>query len=165
MYKYFNEKTNENEIHMNIINLGDCRLVIVYSNGTCKQVTTDHKPDDPKEKIRIEKIGGEVYADSEGTIRVGDLSVSKAFGDGDNAPYISQKPDVFYKKITDQTEYIVMGCDGLWDVIENKDLFKLLNKFKAKNSKNLAIDLAQEALNRGTTDNVSAIIIEIVKKS
>jgi serine/threonine protein phosphatase PrpC len=38
---------------MNIINLGDCRLVIVYSNGNCKQVTTDHKPDDPKEKIRI----------------------------------------------------------------------------------------------------------------
>jgi serine/threonine protein phosphatase PrpC len=161
MYKYFNEKTNENEIHMNIINLGDCRLVIVYSNGSCKQVTTDHKPDDPKEKIRIEKIGGEVYADSEGTIRVGDLSVSKAFGDGDNAPYISQKPDVFYKRITCETKYVVMGCDGLWDVIENKNLFNLLNKFKESGSKNLASDLAQEALKRGTTDNVSVIIIEI----
>lgn len=161
MYRYFNEKTNENEIHMNIINLGDCRLVIVYSNGNYKQVTTDHKPDDPKEKIRIEKIGGEVYADSEGTIRVGDLSVSKAFGDGDNAPYISQKPDVFYKRITRETKYVVMGCDGLWDVIENKDLFNLLNKFKESGSKNLASDLAQEALKRGTTDNVSVIIIEI----
>jgi serine/threonine protein phosphatase PrpC len=155
MYKY------EKEIHMNIINLGDCRTVIVYRNGSNKQVTTDHKPEDPIEKKRIEKMGGEIYKDSEGTIRIGDLSLARAFGDGDNAPYISQKPDVFYKKITPQTKYIVMGCDGLWDVINNEDLFGLLTKFKEKGSKNIAADLANEALIRGTTDNVSIIIIEM----
>lgn len=161
MYKYFNNKTKKDDIHMNIINLGDCRLVIVYTDGTCKQVTTDHKPDDPLERIRIKKMGGEIYEDSVGVERIGDLSVSKAFGDGDNAPYISQKPDVFYKKITSKTKYVVMGCDGLWDVIENKDLFDLLNNFKESGSKNLAADLAQKALKKGTTDNVSVIIIEI----
>jgi len=155
MYKY------ENEIHMNIINLGDCRTVIVYRNGSFKQVTTDHKPDEILEKVRIEKMGGEIYKDSEGTLRIGDLSLTRALGDGDNAPYISQKPDVFYKKITAQTKLVVMGWDGLWDVINNEELFKLLMGFKSKGSKNLAADLANEALIRGTTDNVSIIIIEM----
>ncbi len=161
MYKYFDEKTNKESIHMNIINLGDCRLVIVYKNGTSKQVTTDHKPDDLVEKERLEKMGGEIYKDSEGTIRIGDLSLSRAFGDGDNLPYISQKPDIYYKQITSQTKYVVMGCDGLWDVIKNEDLFKYLNGFKKNGSKNLAADLASKALELGTTDNVSVIIIEI----
>jgi len=161
MYKSKNEKTQEEEIHMNIVNLGDCRLVIVYKNGESKQVTVDHKPDDKIEKDRLEKMGGEIYKDSEGTIRIGDLSLSRAFGDGDNLPYISQKPDIYYKKITSQTKYVVMGCDGLWDVINNDDLFKILNGFKAKGSKNLAADLASKALELGTTDNVSVIIIEI----
>ena len=84
---------------MNIVNLGDSRMVIIYSNGTFKQVTRDHKPDDSIERIRLEKMGGEVYKDSEGTVRIGDLSLSRAFGDGDNLPYISQKPDIYYKKI------------------------------------------------------------------
>jgi serine/threonine protein phosphatase PrpC len=152
MYKY------ENELHMNIVNLGDCRLVIIYKDGSFKQVTTDHKPDDKIEKDRIKKMGGKIYKDSEGTFRIGDLSLSRAFGDEDNAPYISQVPDVYYKKITPQTKYIVMACDGLWDVINNKDLYKLLEDSNNKKS-NLAVDLAEYALKNGSTDNVSVITI------
>jgi serine/threonine protein phosphatase PrpC len=51
IYKY------QDSVHMNIVNLGDSRLTIVYKNGTSKQVTLDHKTDDPEERIRIEKIG------------------------------------------------------------------------------------------------------------
>ena len=54
-----------------------------------------------------------------------------------------------------------MGCDGLWDVINNNDLFKYLNEFKANGSKNLAADLAKKALELKTTDNVSIIVIEL----
>lgn len=156
MYHY------NDEIHMNIINLGDGRLCIVYKDGTCKQITTDHKPDDKIEKKRIEQMGGEIYADTEGTIRIGDLSLSRAFGDGDNAPYISQKPDVYYNKITSNTSYIIMACDGLWDVINNEDLSKLMAKFISNGSVNLAADLANEALNKGTSDNVSIIIVQLI---
>lgn len=156
MYKY------NDELHFNTVNLGDSRLVIVYNSGNHKQVSNDHKPDDKIEKTRIEKIGGEVYKDSEGVYRIGDLSLSRAFGDGDNAPYISQTPDVYYNKVTKNTKYIVMACDGLWDVIENKDLFELLESYKRNNSKNLAVNLANEALKKGSYDNVSIIIIEFV---
>lgn len=157
MYKH------ENELHMNIVNLGDCRLVIVYKDGSFKQVTIDHKPDDKIEKDRIKKMGGKIYKDSEGTYRIGDLSLSRAFGDEDNAPYISQIPDVYYKKITPQTKYVVMACDGLWDVINNKDLYKLLEESNNKNNKNinLAVDLAEYALKKGSGDNVSVIVLHL----
>ena len=166
MYKY------NNEIHMNIVNLGDSRLAIVYSNWNSKQVTTDHKPDDPNEKSRLEKMGGEVYKDSESVFRIGDLSLSRAFGDGDNAPYISQKPDIFIKKITPETKYIVMACDGLWDVIESDDLGKIIHglvsdtgstlESNIKKSNNIAVELANWALSKGSTDNISIIVIEVV---
>jgi serine/threonine protein phosphatase PrpC len=154
MYKY------QDELHFNTINLGDSRLVLVYKNGHTKQITTDHKPDDIIEKSRIEKIGGEIYKDSEGIFRVGQLSLARSFGDGDNAPYISQVPDIYYNKVTTNTKYIVMACDGLWDVVENKDLFKLLEGYKKENSKNLAANLADEALKKGSYDNISIIILE-----
>lgn len=156
MYKY------NNEIHMNIVNLGDSRLTIVYSNWTSKQVTTDHKPDDPNEKSRLEKMGGEVYKDSESVFRIGDLSLSRAFGDGDNSPYISQKPDIFFKKITPQTKYIVMACDGLWDVIESDSIGKIINELNTKKPDNIAVELANWALSQGSTDNISIIVIEVL---
>jgi len=153
MYKY------NDEIHMNIANLGDCRMVIIYNNGSFKQITTDHKPDDIIEKKRLKKMGGKIYKDSEGTYRIGDLSLSRAFGDEDNAPYISQIPDVYIYKITSDTKFIVMACDGLWDVIENKSLYKLLEESKKK-EKNFAAYLADYALKIGSTDNISVIVIE-----
>lgn len=157
MYKY------EDSIFMNVVNLGDSRMCIIDTNGISKSVTKDHKPDDTIEEIRLKKIGGEIYKDSEGIVRIGDLSLSRAFGDGDNSPYISQKPDVFLKKITPQTKYIVMACDGLWDIIESEDLGKIINKILKVSSKknNLAVELAKFALDKGSRDNVSVIVIEV----
>ena len=157
MYKY------EDSILLNTVNLGDSRLSIVYANGTSKAITKDHKPDDSVEKSRLEKMGGEVYKDSESVYRIGDLSLSRAFGDGDNAPYISQKPDVFFNKITPQTKYIIMGCDGLWDVIESEEIGKIINRLVKKNNPdNLAVELAKLAIEKGSTDNVSVIVIEVI---
>lgn len=156
MFKY------ESSIYMNIVNLGDSRMCIVNSKGESRSVTKDHKPDDSVEKSRLNKMGGEIYKDSEGVFRIGDLSLSRAFGDGDNAPYISQEPDIFLKKITPETKYIVMGCDGLWDVIESENLGKVINQINKKNPDNLAVELATKALELGSTDNISVIVIEVI---
>ena len=153
---------NKNNIlYMNVLNLGDCRIVLLYKNDKINVITTDHKPDEINEKIRIKKLGGIVLKDDEGTYRIGDLAVSRAFGDGDNAPYISQIPDIYYKKITLNTEYVVIACDGLWDVINNDELHSLIKFFKKNGSKNLAISLVNEALKRKSGDNISVIVIEL----
>lgn len=154
---------HDNEIHLNTINLGDSRLCIVYDTYKVKQITTDHKPDETNEEKRILALNGDIYTDTEGVIRIGDLSVSKSFGDGDNAPYISQVPDCFYNKITNNTKYVVLACDGLWDEIESKDLGNVIKDINSKNIKNvnLASELANYALKKGSTDNISVIVIEI----
>jgi serine/threonine protein phosphatase PrpC len=51
-----------------------------------------------------------------------------------------------------------MACDGLWDVINNNELYGLLTSHK-KNV-NLSAVLASEALHRGSTDNISVIVLE-----
>lgn len=158
MYRY------NNEIHMNVLNLGDSRMVIVYNDYSCKQITTDHKPDEPNERARLERIGGNIVKDDEGTYRIGDLSLSKAFGDGDHEPYISQVPDVYYKKITKETKYIVMACDGLWDVIETNELGNEIKHIIEKSQTqevNMAVELANVALNKNSTDNITIIVIEM----
>lgn len=151
----------QNDIYMNVVNLGDSRMVTVNTNGDSKAITTDHKPDHPIERSRIQKMGGQVYKDSESVFRIGDLSLSRAFGDGDNSPYISQRPDIYTLKINADIKYIVMACDGLWDVIESEDLGKIINKItQTKKTENIAVELANWALNNGSMDNISVCVIE-----
>ena len=51
---------------LTVANIGDSRLIIALrgQDGTLKpySVTEDHKPDTPKEKARIERTGGRVWA-------------------------------------------------------------------------------------------------------
>ena len=48
-----------------IINLGDSRALYSYDSGNkLYQVTRDHKPNDRRERERIEKAGGSVYKDN-----------------------------------------------------------------------------------------------------
>ena len=152
----------ENKLFMNIANLGDSRLSIVYRDNTSKAITQDHKPDLDKEKKRITDMGGSVYKDSEGVYRIGDLSLSRAFGDGDNKPYISQKPDIYTIEVNDDIKYIVMACDGLWDVVESTEIGNVINKINSQDE-NIAVNLTNYALNNGSTDNVSVIVIQILK--
>ena len=60
-----------------------------------------------------------------------------------------------------------MACDGLWDVVSNQDAvnFVLMNSYdkslkrRIKNNVNIAKKLAEYAYNKGSTDNISVIII------
>lgn len=57
-------------------NAGDAKCVLM-KNQNIYELTTDHKPDDTIEKLRIEKAGGSVFA---GRVN-GNLNVSRALGD------------------------------------------------------------------------------------
>ena len=145
-----------NELFLNVANIGDSRLIGISKDGITKQITEDHKPDSVKEIKRIQKLGGEIHVDEDGTTRIGDLSVSKSFGDEDNAPYISQEPDIYNVKL-ENMKYLILTCDGLIESLNNEDILPVIKKSKKKN---LAVCLAEDALKKGTGDNVSIIVIE-----
>lgn len=157
-------KHNDTE-YINIMNLGDCRAVICRNN-IAVQLTKDHKPNWPEEKHRVEKLGGQIYFDGNDW-RVGYLSVSRSFGDLDATPYVSHIPDTFKYRKDNNDMFIIIACDGLWDVLTNNDAVNFvlskcydLDKNKRINKNiNIAEELASYAINqKGSTDNVSVIV-------
>jgi serine/threonine protein phosphatase PrpC len=142
--------------YLDILNLGDCRCVISRDNLAIP-LTKDHKPHWPDERRRIEKLGGEIYYD--GTEwRVDELSVSRALGDSSSDPYVSHYPDIYHYKLTKYDDFLVLACDGLWDVMSNQDVVNYI--IDRKKDKDLAKSLANYAINnKGSTDNITIIIV------
>jgi serine/threonine protein phosphatase PrpC len=157
-------KQNDSE-YLNILNTGDCRCVI-NRNNIAMALTKDHKPNWPEENMRIKKLGGTVVFDGFDW-RINDLSVSRAFGDITAEPFVSFMPDIFRYKLSQNDKFIILACDGLWDVMENQDVvnFILENCYDIETGSrinkhvNIAKKLAETAIMKGTTDNVSIVIV------
>ena len=154
MYK---DKMNRNMIWL--ANIGDSRAVLYNSKSQAIALTIDHKPNLPTEKLRIEKLGGRIKFDG-ADWRVGDLSLSRAVGDLDNTPYVVHKPEVFRYKLNKKDKFIIFACDGLWDVISNKEACSYVEKhINEKYAGNIAKKLAEYAILRGSYDNVTVSIL------
>ena len=137
------------------INVGDSRCVI-YMNDKIIQVSEDHKPTNINEYNRILKMGGKVYRDGL-EYRVGDLSVSRSFGDCSNK-YTFPVPDIKTFKFNSNLNFII-GCDGLFDVMKNEDIcYEVNNYIKTNGKMNVARKLTSLAYNSGSTDNISVIV-------
>jgi len=156
----------DDETYLQILNTGDSRCVMCRDNFSIP-LTKDHKPNWPEEKKRIETLGGTIYRDKGDDWRVGDLSVSRAFGDINAEPYVTNIPEIFKYKLTDADTFIVIACDGLWDVLTNQEVvnFVIMNacdvtgkKIKEISQTNVAKKLAEYAINKGSTDNITAIV-------
>jgi len=155
---------------LNIYNVGDCRCVLCTSDNFAIPLTKDHKPDWPEEYYRIMQVNASAIVDlrtKNDVVRVKDLSVSRAFGDLDAELEVPPTPEIFHYKINKNDKFIVLACDGLWDVMSNHEVvnFILLNCYNMKtqkrniNKENIAEKLAQYALAKNTIDNVTIIIV------
>ena len=71
------------------INLGDSRALYSRDGGKeYYQITRDHKPNDPKEKARIEKAGGKVYYANKTIVNGVEVTLKEEqFGPGFTFPY------------------------------------------------------------------------------
>ena len=153
--------------YINVINLGDSRCILCRDNFAMP-LTKDHKPQWPEEKNRITQLGGNITFDGYDW-RIKDLSVSRAFGDLDAAPFVTHRPDLFRYKLDKNDKFIVMACDGLWDVLPNQEVanFILSNcydntlKKRINLNVNIAKKVAEYALKKGSTDNITIIVIFI----
>lgn len=150
---------------LNVMNTGDSRCVMCRDNFAYP-LTKDHKPGWPEERHRIEQMGGKIYLDGP-DYRIGDLSVSRAFGDVDAEPYVTHVPEISKYKLDKSDKFIIIACDGLWDKVANQDAvnFVLLNcydkttKKRINKNMNIANELANYALHKQSTDNISVIVV------
>ena len=98
-----------------------------------------------------------------GIMRVnGSVAVSRAFGDVRHKVIIPE-PDIVEHELYGDEEFIVLACDGLWDVMNPQQVRKFVNRYMSKNrnrTKGISEALVEESLRLGSTDNVSVVFIE-----
>ncbi|CAK8542035.1 unnamed protein product [Lathyrus sativus] len=120
-------------------NLGDSRAILCTRDRDQLipvQLTVDLKPDIPSEASRIFNCEGRVFAAEEEPdvyrIWMPDddcpgLAMSRAFGDFCLKDYgLIAAPDVSYRKITKQDEFVVLASDGIWDVLTNSEVVNIV---------------------------------------
>jgi serine/threonine protein phosphatase PrpC len=149
-----------------VANTGDCRAVM-YRGGQCVVLSKDHKPTDPAEMKRIEDNGGLIIGDR----LQGELAVSRAFGDYrykiDERSLLICEPDINPIDLTPDIEFIIVACDGLYETFSNEEVIEYVKKALEDDKsdiKAIAKALADEAIDRGSGDNITVIIIKFDKK-
>lgn len=148
-------------------NCGDSRGVLSGDGAKPVMVTQDHKPSNPPELERIQNAGGSVMIQ-----RVnGSLAVSRALGDfeyknvdgkGPTEQLVSPEPEFYMKKRDpDKDEFLVLACDGVWDVMTNEDICSFISARMrvTDNLEQIANEVIDTCLHKGSRDNMSIIII------
>lgn len=158
-------------------NVGDSRALLLR-NGVAKRLTIDHKASDPDEAKRITDAGGFIGRNK----RVnGVLAISRALGDHmlkENDVIIAE-PYCTETELNEDDTYLVLACDGLWDVVTDQEavelLMVILQGLNATNNKlppdkrlngneilkKASMALVSEAIERRSQDNITVMIVEL----
>ena len=155
--------TKNNELF--IANAGDSRAVI-SKNGQAIRLSFDHKPTDPQELNRLQKIAKslkhppekivtQVINPTTGTPAIatynileevnphtgfekirqeetcvykmlGKIGICRAIGDFQYEPYITCEPYISKYQLSNNEEFLILGCDGFWDVITDQAAVQLV---------------------------------------
>lgn len=112
--------------HVIFANCGDSRAVLSRA-GQCVFHTQDHKPVNPEERDRITAAGGSVMIQRvNGSLAVsralGDFEYKKVEGKGPCEQLVSPEPEIFVQRRTPEDEFLVLACDGIWDVMSNDEV-------------------------------------------
>jgi len=134
-------------------NAGDARAVLCRQ-GRAVRLTYDHKGNDKKEVRRIQEAGGFVLNN-----RVnGVLAVTRSLGDSAMKDFVVGTPYTTEVEISDDDEFLIIACDGLWDVVEDQAAVDLIKE--AKVAQDAANILLKHALDNFSHDNVTVLVVK-----
>lgn len=165
--------TNENKIY--VANAGDSRAVLSTA-GQVKNLSFDHKPSNDTERARITAAGGYIEY---GRVN-GNLALSRALGDfefkknanlGPEQQVITADPDLLIHDITDEDEFIIIACDGIWDCLSSQQAvdFVRYQVYEGKDLKEIGENMCEHCLAPDTTsgagigcDNMTVLIVALL---
>ena len=162
---------------MYFANSGDSRSILLR-NGEAISMSIDHKPELPNEFERIRKAGGII---KDGRVN-GALNLSRSIGDfqfkmrRDLKPkeqIVTCYPDVLFESLSNHDDYIIMGCDGIWERITNEAISEYIYD-KIHNNPGISLgDILEELFERNVardsesekgSDNMTCLLIQLKKK-
>lgn len=164
--------------HIIVANCGDSRAVL-YRGKEAVALSIDHKPSREDEYARIEASGGKVIQWN-GHRVFGVLAMSRSIGDRYLKPWIIPEPEVMFVPRAREDECLVLASDGLWDVMTNEEACEVARRrillWHKKNGTNplpergqgvdpaaqaAAEYLSSMALQKGSKDNISVIVVDL----
>ncbi|XP_072273227.1 protein phosphatase 1D [Pyxicephalus adspersus] len=167
-----------------VAHVGDSGVVFGIQNSPKEavkalEVTQDHKPELPKERERIEGLGGSVINKSgvnrvvwkrprlthNGPVRrstvidqIPFLAVARALGDLWSYDFysgefvVSPEPDTSVHTIDPQKhKFIIIGSDGLWNMVSAQDAISLCQELEKSSSGECGQSFAKMLVNRALT--------------
>eukprot|EP01104_Vermistella_antarctica_P006628 TRINITY_DN17336_c0_g1_i1.p1 TRINITY_DN17336_c0_g1~~TRINITY_DN17336_c0_g1_i1.p1 ORF type:complete len:323 (-),score=46.53 TRINITY_DN17336_c0_g1_i1:216-1115(-) len=138
-------------------NVGDARIVL-SQNGVAKRLTYDHKASDEGEVKRIQEAGGFVVYNRVNGI----LAVTRSLGDRAMKEYVTGDP--YYTKTElnpAEDKFLVLACDGVWDVIEDQECLDLIFADKSLTAQKMSERILIKSLRAGSTDNISVMVVKL----
>ncbi|CAD7697417.1 unnamed protein product [Ostreobium quekettii] len=154
--------------HLRVANAGDCRAVLSRA-GRAEALTQDHKPGCQAERGRIIAAGG--YLDDDDYLN-GEIGVSRCIGDfhlgaikkpDDGSGALIPDPDLYNVEVTSECEFVILGSDGLWDVLSNQRAVDLARGEldESRSAEKAAKKLVFEAKCKDGRDNITAALMAL----
>lgn len=167
---------------LGVAHAGDSRAVF-YSGGKIVFVSSDHTPSRFDERARLrqelDKTGGAVTSfGSDGPYRiicntddprVGCPSMSRGLGEipaFENIVIPDPEVSIIPLDKGDTDSFLIMACDGVWDVLSNDDAVVCVKDFLEKHPGNMqgaAQCLKDLALKKRSKDNITVLIIDTAR--
>ena len=159
-----------------IANVGDS-LSVMYKNGKAYNLNKEHQIIIESEKERVLKSGATIVG-----YRInGMLNLTRALGDlkfksNPNLKLYEQSviavPEITKVKLTNDIDFIIMGCDGVWDCVKRQLVCEFVEKQIKENPNQKLSEILKVIFQRCVspvwgvvvgTDNMSCIIIQFLK--
>jgi len=155
-------------------NVGDSELVLCRGNTAVPLCAVHNMNKNAAEIDRVKEEGGVVYKNRVGhpkfNPQVISLGVSRAIGDlpfkhakfTDGKPSgLSAVPDTATVPLTPEHQFLIIGCDGIWDVIEHQAavdavVTALANKQSPTECSQMLVKMAHDG---GSTDNITVMVL------
>ncbi|XP_004253091.1 protein phosphatase 2C 53 isoform X1 [Solanum lycopersicum] len=164
--------------HIIVANCGDSRAVLCRGKEPMA-LSVDHKPNREDEYKRIEAAGGKVIQWN-GHRVFGVLAMSRSIGDKYLKPWIIPDPEVTFIPRTKDDKCLILASDGLWDVMTNEEACDMARKrilmWHKKYGATLPVErgegidpasqaaaecLSNRALQKGSKDNITVIVVDL----
>jgi protein phosphatase PTC2/3 len=150
-----------------VANTGDCRAVLCRK-GVAVEMSRDHRANYVEECERVAASGGYI---EDGYLN-GVLSVTRALGDWDmkttsssTSPLIAE-PEFQQTTLTEDDEFLIMGCDGIWDVMTSQHAVSIVRQglHQHDDPERCARELVMEAKRLETADNLTVVVVCFVSE-
>ena len=136
-------------------NIGDTSCVL-FSKSGCKKLSFDHRCNEESEVTRVKKGGGLI---ANGRLN-GKLEVTRGFGDfAMKSKGLTCEPFINKIVLNESDKFVVLCTDGVWDVVNEEDLFYLT--INVEDTEQIARDILNHAMKNGSKDNMSCIVIKL----